>query len=89
MGTKTGMISGDDEKNSNVIFISFTNLETRGHEGKIMPMDVPHFYKNIKIDYVKYMSKISIPSSAAPVETSFLLPFCFSSIPPPTSRNPL
>ena len=48
-----------------------------------------HFYKNIKIDDVKYVSKNSIPSSAAPAETSFLLPFCFSSIPPPTSRNPL
>jgi len=25
------------------------NLETKSHEGKFMPMDVPHFYKTVKM----------------------------------------
>ena len=51
---------------------------------KLCPwMYLPFFYKNIKIDDVKYVSKNSIPSSTAAAETSFLLPFCFPSIPPP------
>ena len=53
-------------------------------------MDVPHFYKNIKIDYFKYVSKNSIPSSERCARrnifpSSFLFLFNSSSYLPKTS----